>query len=214
MMRAGVPAAQAAAGLILLHGRGGSAADILGLASAAGRVAAVAPEAPGRSWWPTSFLAPAAAIEPFVIRGLAAVRAAAAALAAEGIPRDRLWLAGFSQGACLALEAFAREGGGMAGVLAFSGGLVGTADADGAPQADLHGHGPKRFDYAGSRTGARVWIGVHARDPHIPLARVRDSAGVLAALGARVETAEYPGAGHALTARDLAVLADWTGAGG
>ena len=46
-------------------------------------VAALAPEAPGQSWWPTSFLAPSAVIEPFVLQGLAAVSAAVAALEAE-----------------------------------------------------------------------------------------------------------------------------------
>jgi predicted esterase len=208
MRRAGPPGAGARAGLVLLHGRGGAAAEILGLhaALALPAIAAIAPEAPGASWWPSSFLAPSAQMEPFVARGLAAVAGAVAALEAEGLARGRIWLAGFSQGACLALEAFAREGAGLAGVFGLSGGLVGTADAGGAPTPALYGHAPKRFDYPGRRDGAQAWLSLHAADPHIPLARARETAAVLRGLGAAVEMVEYPGAGHGLRDADLAAM--------
>jgi predicted esterase len=208
MQRAGAPAGRARAGIVLVHGRGGSAADILGLLAQAALpdVVAIAPEAPGRSWWPTSFLAPMAQIEPFVAAGLAALRDAVARLEADGLPRDRIWLAGFSQGACLALESFARDGAGLAGVFGMSGGLVGLGDAPGGPQSTLYGHAPKRFDYPGRRDRAQVWISVHQRDPHIPLQRVQDSAAALTAMGAMVETGIYPGEGHGVLPDDLAAL--------
>lgn len=207
MIRHGAAAARATAGIVALHGRGGSAADILGLLDHARLpgVAALAPDAPGASWWPTSFLAPAAQLTPHVDRAIAAANAALATLAAEGIPRDRLWLMGFSQGACLALETFARTGEGLAGVLAFSGGLVGTADA-GAPTPALYGHADKTLTYPARRDGAKVWISVHQQDPHIPLKRARDSAAALSAMGATAETRIYPGAGHAVMRDDVAAL--------
>ena len=206
MMRAG-PESGATSGIVLLHGRGGSAADILGLLSHADvpTVAAIAPEAPGNSWWPTSFLAPSAQIEPHVTHGLAMVAAAIASLEATGLARNRIWLSGFSQGACLAAEAYARLGAGLAGLLAFSGGLVGTSDAPGEPDAALYGHRPKRFDYSGTRDG-KVWLSVHEQDPHIPLARVRETADTFTALGARVQTRIHPGAGHGIMQDDLAAL--------
>ena len=208
MIRAGVPPARAVAGVVALHGRGGSAADIGALLTQAGvlpAIAAILPEAVGRSWWPTSFLAPSAQLEPDVAQGVAVVLGAVAVLQADGVARDRIWLMGFSQGACLALETFARAGAGLAGVFGFSGGLVGTGDAAGAPQAALYGHAPKRFDYAGRRAG-QVWLSCHARDPHIPLARVEETARVLSQMGATVETLIHPGAGHGLAAADIAVL--------
>lgn len=206
MRRAG-PTTNATAGIVLLHGRGGSAADILSLMSHAAlpEVAAIAPEAPGNSWWPTSFLAPSAQMEPFVTAALAQVEAAIATLTAEGIPAGSIWLAGFSQGACLAAEAYARHGKALAGLMAFSGALVGTADAEGPPSVALYGHGPKRFDYTGHRKG-HVWLSVHERDPHIPLARVQETATTLTALGAAVETKVYPGAGHGVMRDDIAAL--------
>lgn len=212
MRRAG-PVTGARAGLVLLHGRGASSADILGLARAAGLqdVAIIAPDAPGGTWWPTSFLAPSAVIEPHVQAAVAAVGAAVAQLEADGLARSAIWLAGFSQGAGLALETFARIGEGLAGVLAPSGGLVGTSDAPGTPDPALYGHTPKRFDYPGRRDGARVWISVHEQDPHIPLSRVRESRMVMQALGAEVESAVYPGHGHSVMAEDLQRLGGWVG---
>lgn len=206
MKRAGAPAGRASAGLVLLHGRGAGAEDVLSLLDVLGLpdVAGLAPEAPGRSWWPTSFLAPSAEMEPHVARGIKAVRDAVAAFEAEGLARDRIWLAGFSQGACLALEAFAREGAGLAGAFGFSGALVGTADAEGGPQPGLYGHGPKRFDYPAA--SGKVWLSVHQRDPHIPLQRVEESAEALRRTGAEVGMQVYPGAGHAVMREDLAAL--------
>lgn len=208
MKRGGARGADAVTGVVMIHGRGGSGPDILSLLSHAGLpgVAAVAPEAPSGSWWPTSFLAPSAQMEPHVQRGLAAVADGVAALEGEGLARDRIWLLGFSQGACLALEAFARAGEGLAGVMAFSGGLVGTGDADGPAEEALYGAAPKRFDYAGRRQGAKVWLSVHERDPHIPLKRVQESAAILTAMGASVETRVYPGAGHGVMQDDVAVM--------
>ncbi len=205
------PQTGAKAGIVLAHGRGGTARDILGLIAAAGLsdVAAVAPEAPGQSWWPTSFLAPAADIAPFAGQAIAAMSQGVATLEAQGLSRDRIWLGGFSQGACLALETFARAGAGLAGVLAFSGGLLGTDDLRGVPDDALYGHSPKAFAYTGRRDGARVWISVHEQDPHIPLLRVRQSVTALQGIGARVDATIYPGAGHRVMPADLAALQSW-----
>lgn len=197
----------APAAIVLLHGRGGSAADILSLMSHAALpdIAAIAPEAPGNSWWPTSFLAPSAQMDPFVTRALGQVAEAIATLTAEGIAPERIWLAGFSQGACLASEAYARLGENLAGLLALSGGLLGTSDADGPATEALYGHRPKRFDYTGTRKG-KVWLAVHERDPHIPVQRVQETAATLTNLGATVETRLHPGAGHSVMREDIAAL--------
>ena len=207
---AGAPAGRARHGLVLLHGRGGTGADILSLLTRAGLpdVAARAPEAPGNSWWPTSFLAPAAQMEPFVQAGLAAVAQAVADLRAGGLPLSRVWVAGFSQGACLALEYAARSAAteGVAGAFGFSGGLVGTGDAAGGADPVLFGNRPKLFDYPGSLAGAQVYLSLHEDDPHIPASRAAQSADVLRSLQANVETRVFAGAGHAVMREDIAAL--------
>lgn len=208
VLRAGPRGPAARGGLVLLHGRGGTAVDIAGLATmiGAGDVAIAAPQAAGQSWWPTSFLAPLAALDPWLTSALGAVARAIATLEADGIARRDIALAGFSQGACLALEAAARGGGPLRAVLGLSGGLVGTAEVPGAvPDPALYGHRAKSLDYGPARLdGVPAYLGCHAQDPHIPAARVRDSAAALRALGAEVTQHLHPGPGHGLTEQDLA----------
>ena len=182
-------------GIVLLHGRGGSARDMRGLLAPLGAegLAVAAPEARGNSWWPTSFLAPMAQMAPWVARGCDAVDAALREL---GLPRGEVAVLGFSQGACLALEWAARRGEGIGAVVAFSGGLVGTADAGEDGDDALYGASPKSFDYATDLSGSRAVVTCHERDPHIPLARARESVDVLERLGADASGLWHPGPGH------------------
>jgi phospholipase/carboxylesterase len=117
--------------MVMLHGRGGSPEDMLGLAEGLGLadVAYVAPRAPARSWWPESFLAPLAANEPWLSSALAAVADAVDDLVAAGIGVERIEIMGFSQGACLALEYAARAGRRFRGVTGLSGALLGTGES-------------------------------------------------------------------------------------
>lgn len=203
----GTDAASAAKGLILLHGRGAEAGDILALGEHLGLedTALVAPEAAGRSWWPVSFLAPADQLARPLEQALHAVDMAMAHLQAAGIPAERIAVLGFSQGAGLALEWAARRGGPLAGVIALSGGLIGTAD-QGAPSPELYGFADKRLEYATRLDGVPVLMSVHERDPHIPLRRVRDSVAALGKIGADVRLTTAPGHGHGLLPGDVAAI--------
>lgn len=202
---AGAPLARARLAVVMAHGRGGAPEDMLALAErlALPDVAYLAPEAPGRSWWPRSFLEPLAGNEPWLSSALAAFGRATDGLAAEGFGPARVVLMGFSQGACLALEFAARRGGAWRGVFGLSGGLLGAGEAGGPPRDDLYGRSEKRFDYPNRLDGASVFLGCHARDPHIPLARVRESERTFRQLGAEVEVELHAGAGHGVVASEL-----------
>jgi predicted esterase len=188
----GAPLERAKAVLIMLHGRGASAESILGLADvfAEPEIAFLAPQAPGSTWYPYSFLAPTAQNEPHLSRALERVAGILTALADLGVPSARLGILGFSQGACLALESVARNPGRAGAVLALSGGLIG-------PQGTAR-------DYAGDFAGTRVFLGCSDIDPHIPLARVEESDAVFRRLGADVTTRIYPGFGHAVNDDEIA----------
>ena len=205
---AGPSRERASGAMVMLHGRGASPEDMLRLHAhlALPDVLAVAPEAAGNSWWPDSFLAPLERNEPGVTSGLSVVEALLDDLDRAGLPAERIALVGFSQGACLALEAAARLARPFRAVAALSGGLVGTAEEGGAPSHDLYGRTPKRFDYDGRLDGVPILLGCHERDPHIPLARVRESADVLGAMGAEIETIVIPGAGHGIVEEEAAWL--------
>jgi phospholipase/carboxylesterase len=208
MRRGGAPAHRAGAGLVMLHGRGGTAADMLAFAESLGLpdLAVIAPEAPGRMWWPVSFLASTADLAPWLERALASVSGAVEALVEEGLTRPAISIFGFSQGACLALEFAARHGRGLGPVFGLSGALIGTGDAPGDPRTELFGHRPKRFDYVTRLDGLTIDMSCHARDPHIPLVRFEESANVLRRLGGVVTHRIYEGAAHVLTWDDVASL--------
>ncbi|HLA63305.1 MAG TPA: alpha/beta fold hydrolase, partial [Rhodothermales bacterium] len=192
VVEGGAPLGRARAAMILVHGRGASAESILDLADlfAQPDVAYLAPQAAGHTWYPFSFLAPLERNEPGLSSGLRAVGDVLARVEAAGLPAEKTVVLGFSQGACLALEFAARHPRRYGGVVALSGGLIGTGGQAGAPPDD------KRFDYEGSLDGTPVFLGCSDVDPHIPLARVRRSAEVLTALGGDVTERIYPGMGH------------------
>jgi phospholipase/carboxylesterase len=194
VVRAGVEPARAKAAVVLIHGRGATADGIIGLADdlGVGGVAYVAPQAPAHTWYPQSFLAPLAANEPHLSRALATVDAVVRDLERQGVPAERIVLAGFSQGACLALEYAARNARRWGGVVGFSGGLIGP---DGTPR-----------DYAGSLAETPVFLGCSDVDAHIPLDRVHETDDVLRGLGGDVIKRIYPGMGHTIVADEVAYM--------
>ncbi|MGH2538292.1 MAG: alpha/beta hydrolase [Candidatus Promineifilaceae bacterium] len=192
VLSAGRPLDEAQAAMILVHGRGATADDILLLAGELGAAdfACLAPQAAGNTWYPQSFLAPIANNEPGITSGLAVLERLVAEAGAAGIRPERVILAGFSQGACLTLEFVARHARRYGGVLGFSGGLIGP---EGTPR-----------HYAGSLDGTPVFLGCSATDPHIPAERVRLTADVLADLGAEVSLRLYPSLGHTINQDEIA----------
>ena len=186
IVQAGAPLGEAVGVIIALHGRGAGAEDIVGLAEevAPAGVAVLAPEAAGNTWYPYRFLEPTERNEPYLSSALRRVGEVIAEAEARGFPAERIALLGFSQGACLALESAARHARRYAGVLAFSGGLIGPP---GTP-----------FAYEGSLGGTPVFIGSSDADAHIPKERVEESAAAMQRLGAEVDARLYAGMGHTI----------------
>ncbi|MEB0250019.1 phospholipase, partial [Mucilaginibacter sp. 5B2] len=98
----GAPAANAKAALIMLHGRGASALDIMRLAGEfnAKDIAIYAPQATNNSWYPYSFLAPVEENEPALSSALSIIDEVVEQALADGFTADEIYFAGFSQGAC------------------------------------------------------------------------------------------------------------------
>ena len=191
LYRAGAPLAEARAAVILLHGRGATAHDILTLAAELDEphVAFLAPQAAGNSWYPYSFLQPIERNEPELSSALHGVAGLVAAVEAAGIPAARIVLGGFSQGACLAAEFVARHARRYGGLLVLSGGVIGPPDM------------PRT--YAGSLDGMPVLVGCSDVDAHIPLSRVQETADVLRALGGDVTLQVYAGMGHIINQDEI-----------
>lgn len=178
--------------VLCLHGRGATAEDILSLGEAIAMpgIAFVAPQAEGGAWYPRPFMEPIAANEPFLSAALERIDTILGALADAGFSRERVVLAGFSQGACLALEYAARNPGCVGGVLGFSGGLIGPSVAEPTDAGDL--------------AGLPVFMGCSERDPFIPATRVRETVEHLRSRGAKVTARLYPEPGHAINMDEIA----------
>ena len=191
LLLAGEPLERARAAMIMVHGRGATPEDILMLADELKQpgFAYLAPAASGNAWYPNSFLAPMESNEPGLSSGLAVIASLLEQLTQAGISNEHTMLLGFSQGACLSLEFVARNARRYGGIIGLSGGLIGP---DGTPR-----------NYPGSLASTPVFLGYSDIDPHVPKARVLESAEVLQQLGGAVTLRLYPRMGHTVNLDEL-----------
>ena len=185
-LHAGRPVSDARVAMILVHGRGGAAAEILSLGEHWNQsvYAYLAPQAPDNTWYPQSFLAPIEQNQPQLDQALERIGGLLADLAAAGIPPERVVLGGFSQGACLVSEYVARNPRRYGGVFVFSGGLI-------------------TLNHTGDLDGTPVFMGNSDHDSHVPHARFEESAAIFAALNASVDARVYPGMPHTIVQEEL-----------
>jgi len=191
----GRPLAEAKGLVILLHGRGGSAEDILSIVPEfhAPHLTYLAPEAPGNTWYPNSFMAPREKNEPWLTSALNTIESTVRSAIDAGVAPDRIVIGGFSQGACLSSEFVVTHPRRYAALLAFTGGLIGPPDADLTHEGDLQ--------------GMPAFFGSGEPDPHVPWLRVEQSAQIVSNMGGIVTLRRYPGRPHTITADELAVAA-------
>jgi len=169
---------------VLIHGRDREAAEMIGLAEriALPEVAWRALQAPGGSWYPESFLAPLEANQPSLDLSLARVEAEVGALEALGVPRGRIALIGFSQGACVASEFIRRHPWRWGALIAFTGGLFGPRGSS--------WDAPRLLD------GTPALFSNSDADEFVPWPRTEESAVVFGRMGAEVTLKLYPGREH------------------
>jgi predicted esterase len=153
------------------------------------RTALLAPQAASQSWYPNTFLAPVEQNQPWLDSALAQVKTVFDLCAAAGLGAERIVLAGFSQGACLATEFVAQNPTSYRALFAFTGGLIGP------PGADLH--------HSGSLSGSHVLFSSGDPDPHVPFARVKASARELERMDALVEVLRHPGRPHTILSQEI-----------
>lgn len=191
ILRAGIRIPEADAVLILLHGRGGSAADILALGGALAppNWAFLAPQAAQHTWYPYSFLTAREQNEPWLSSALDKVEQAIDEALAEAMALSRVFVAGFSQGACLATEFVGRHTNRYGGLLAFTGGLIGPLQ--------------EPIELTGDLAGTPILLSAGDPDPHVPWARVEQSAQLLRSIGGDVTLERYPGKPHSIDSREI-----------
>lgn len=177
--------------LLMIHGRGGSAQDILALASHlwVKDFALLAPQAANNTWYPYSFLTPPSQNEPSLSSALALLQEVMHDLTAQGIAAENIYFLGFSQGACLTLEFVARNAQKYGGVVAFTGGLIGDKIDE--------------THYSGDFKGTPIFIGTGNPDSHVPLERVQSTTKVLKKMNAAVTEKIYNNKAHSISQDEI-----------
>lgn len=175
---------------ILLHGRGGSAQHMLRLANKLcnEKYSIIAPQAAGRSWYPQSFLAEETQNEPYLSLSVASIKDLIDQIA-KHLPKEQIFIIGFSQGACLALEVSARFPAHYGGIIAFTGGLIGKVIDE--------------KKYQGKFEGAKVYMSNGDQDPHVPLIRSQQSKELMEKLGAQVTLQIFKGRAHTISDEEV-----------
>lgn len=191
---AGQPLESARAAMLMVHGRGARAADILTLADRLDQpgFAYLAPQAEGNTWYPNRFLAPLQENEPWLTSALGSLRDVLIRIEQAGIPHERIMLLGFSQGACLTLEFAARNARRYGGIAGLTGALIGPEET------------PR--DYPGSLAGTPVFLGCSDMDIHVAKVRVEQTAQVLRRLGGKVTERYYPNLDHSVNEDEIAAV--------
>ncbi|MGZ3626988.1 MAG: alpha/beta hydrolase [Ktedonobacteraceae bacterium] len=194
LLQAGESIDQAKAAMVMMHGRGATARDILELVSDLKQpgFTYLAPQAAGNAWYPNSFLAPLDSNEPALTSALLTIENILVKLEEAAIPIKHTIILGFSQGACLTLEFVARNARRYGGVVGLSGGLIGP---DGTPR-----------DFPGTLAGTPIFLGCSDKDPFVPKERVESSAAILQKLGGDVNAKLYPNLAHTVNPDEIRAI--------
>ena len=177
--------------LITIHGRGGSAQDILSLAQHLNVTdyAILAPQATNGSWYPLSFIAPVEQNEPWLSSALKTVGATVKSALDAGIKAEDIYFFGFSQGACLTLEFLARNAQRFGGAVAIIGGVIGDKI--------------NRENYKGDFDQTPIFLGTSNPDFHVPVERVYATANILKEMNADVTEKVYANFGHSINEEEI-----------
>ncbi len=180
--------------LIMIHGRGGTAKDIMGLAEYlnVSDYLLIGPEASQNTWYPNSFIAPISSNQPKLNQALELINQAVELAKEKGIQPENIYFLGFSQGACLTLEYTSRNAQNYGGIVAFTGGLIGEELI--------------RDHYKGDFENTPVFIGTSDPDFHVPVERVQETTKLMREFGAQVEEKIYPNMGHTITQEEIRIV--------
>lgn len=178
---------------IMIHGRGGTAESIVSLKESLNLsgFTILAPQAPGNTWYPYSFMAPDKNNEPSFSQSIKTIDKLVNKAYSHGYTSEQIFFIGFSQGACLALEYAAQNAGNYGGVIAFTGGLI--------------GENIREEKYSGDFKQTKVFIGSGFKDPHVPLSRIEASEKLMTKLGAVVKTLIFEDYEHTIRQEEI----DW-----
>lgn len=193
---AGTNIGHASKALILIHGRGSNPGNMLALSKYLhpDGFALFAPEAENQSWYPYSFMEREESNQPALDSALDVINQVREDIISGGIKPENIYLLGFSQGACLALEFAARNATEYGGIIAFTGGLIGEHI--------------KREKYQGNFRQTPVLMTTGDPDAHVPPGRVNESRQVLQELHALTSLKIFKGRSHSVSDEEIRLASE------
>lgn len=176
--------------MVLLHGRGAPASDILSLTQFfdVSKTYVAAPQAANYTWYPYSFLTPEENNQPWLDSAIEVIGSLISDIE-KSIPTEKIYIMGFSQGACLTSEITARNAKRYGGIAIFTGGLIGEKVF--------------RSKYSGDFMKTPVYISNGDNDPHVPLDRTMETENIFKELNAGTTTQIFPGRPHTIEMKEI-----------
>jgi predicted esterase len=194
LREAGQPRGIASRAGILLHGRSRTKQEMLDLAKGLdiGGVRWIAPYADNGKWYPGRFMEPLESNEPFLTRSVERCHRLVQDASEGGrLGPEQIFVVGFSQGACVAVEYALRHPGVCGTIVVFTGCLMGPDGTNWRPA------GGKSLE------GLNVFLTGSDMDEWVPEERILETARVLADLGAEVDVRIYPSRTHIVSNLEL-----------
>jgi len=194
LREAGQPKGLADRAGILLHGRSRTKQEMLDLTTALeiGGTRWLAPYAGKGLWYPGRYMEPIESNEPQLTRSVERTHWLVLDAAEGGrLGPEQIFIVGFSQGACIAVEYVLRHPASVAAIVVFTGCLMGPPGT--------------QWKTAGNQSlkGVSVFLTGSDADEWVDEARTRETARVLEDLGAEVELHIYPGRPHIVSKEEL-----------
>ena len=178
--------------IIMTHGRGDNADKMKSLAQELDipeHTAIVYPIGTDNTWYPKGFMEDWSKNQPWLDSALQNFDAVLKHLNHNGISNEKIFLLGFSQGACLSLEYATRNAQKFAGIAILSGGVIG-------PHIE-------KSNYRGDFEKTEIFIGCSDIDHHIPEKRLHESEALVVPMGAKVDKRVYPGMDHIINEDEI-----------
>ncbi len=187
----GVPVLDAKAVVFMVHGRNQTTDYVMDLVERINLpdVHYLAPQAAENSWYPKGFMEEISENEPYLSNSLDCYEQRISELVNLGIPKSKLILLGFSQGACLTAEYVLRNPERYGGVILYTGGVIGPPLTD--------------WNRGGFLNGTPIFLGSSDVDEWVPEHRIHETANLFEKMGANTKTVIYKGMGHLINDEEI-----------
>jgi len=193
----GADLADADKAVILIHGRGATAEDIMktGRVLPQGDIAYLAPQASDNVWYPNSGFGPLEDNEPYLSSAMQTITNLIHKVLENDIPIENIYLGGFSQGGCLVSEYIAQNPRNYGGVFILSGAIMGPMD--------------RNYNYGGGQLiDVPVFIAGVDHDTWVTPEQFERTRDVLKTLGADVTLQVLEGSEHTIRQSEIDHVSD------